>query len=188
MAQPTRSLMQRELDLVKTAKLYLQGKNQSEISRIIGVTRQQISYDINDLYKRWLNESMQDMAEMIIREFKKIDLVESEAWDAWESSKRDSVKIQSKDIPAKKSYKNKDKDSNNDKNTHITEITETIEGQIPNVKYLDRICWCIESRLKIIRVLDLIKLKEKEDETDKEDEATTEVGILALPDNDRTSK
>lgn len=181
MAQPTRSLMQRELDLVKTAKLYLQGKNQSEISRIIGVTRQQISYDINDLYKRWLNESMQDMAEMIIREFKKIDLVESEAWEAWEVSKKDSIKIQSKDIPKK----SKNKDS---KDTHISEITETIEGSQANPKYLNQIFACIEMRLKIIRVLDLIKLKEKEDDTDKEDEATTEVGILALPDNDRSSK
>ena len=86
-----RSKFQRELDLVLTAKWYAQGKPQAVIAREIGVSPAQISYDIAEIKKRWMTEQVHAFDERMMYTLAKLDMAESEAWAAWESSKQDKV-------------------------------------------------------------------------------------------------
>lgn len=135
MAIQIRTEQQRNSDLVRISKLYLQGHTQLEIAQQIGVSRTQISYDIKQLFLEWKRERIDVFEERLLIELSKLDHLESEAWKAWENSKRDSVKIAEKI------------------NNLGSETTETIEGQNPSKGYLEMVFKCIEMRLKILSVL-----------------------------------
>lgn len=96
MAIQIRTEQQRNSDLVRISKLYLQGHTQLEIAQQIGVSRTQISYDIKQLFLEWKRERIDVFEERLLIELSKLDHLESEAWKAWENSKRDSVKIAEK--------------------------------------------------------------------------------------------
>jgi hypothetical protein len=83
----------------------------------------------------WKRERIDVFEERLLIELSKLDHLESEAWKAWENSKRDSVKIAEKI------------------NNLGSETTETIEGQNPSKGYLEMVFKCIEMRLKILSVL-----------------------------------
>ena len=83
-----RTPFQREKDLEKTSELYLKGHSQYEIARVIGVSRTQITYDIADLQKRWLERSMMNIDERKAEELAKVDRLEAEYWKGWEDSRR----------------------------------------------------------------------------------------------------
>lgn len=68
--------------------LYLQGFFQSEIAQRLGVTQQQISYDLKQLHQRWYHASVEDIAARKALELQKIEVIEREAWAAWERSKK----------------------------------------------------------------------------------------------------
>lgn len=93
MAENKRTIQKRLNDLVKISKLYLQGKTQLEISKIIGVSRVQICYDIKQVFLEWKQERIEFFEEKILLELEKINLLESEAWNGWHSS----VKIKKPD-------------------------------------------------------------------------------------------
>lgn len=82
-----RTEFQREHDLQLTASLYLQGKTQQEIAGVIGVSRSQIGYDLDEIRERWLTSSIRDFDQARAEALAKIDLLEREAWLAWEQSK-----------------------------------------------------------------------------------------------------
>jgi len=92
-AENKRTIQKRLNDLVKISKLYLQGKTQLEISKIIGVSRVQIGYDIKQVFLEWKQERIEFFEEKINFELEKINLLESEAWDSWHNS----VKIKKPD-------------------------------------------------------------------------------------------
>lgn len=83
---PKRSNQEREHDLVIIAKLYFEGKYQSEIAAQLGLTQQQISYDLKKLQKRWIKESMQQITQGKARELAKVDNLERHYWEAFRKS------------------------------------------------------------------------------------------------------
>lgn len=164
MAQNTRTKEVRLNDLVRISKLYLQGKTQLEISQIIGVSRVQITYDIKQIFAEWKTERIDIFEERLLLELSKIDYVESESWDAWEKSKKDSEKL----------VENETKDGKF--------ISFTVEGQDPNARYLDRVCWCIETRLKILSVLPKKEVSKNDIPPDDEKQI---IAVIDLPSNGR---
>lgn len=88
MAGPRRTRGQRELDLQRIAEMYCRGLPQSAIARQIGVSRQQISYDLRALRKRWLQNAMRDFDARAAEELAKIDHLEMEYWRAYEQAQR----------------------------------------------------------------------------------------------------
>jgi len=89
MAAPiTENEDQREQRLADVARLYCQGMPQWKIGKELGVTQQQICYDLKIVRQRWLESSLRDFDEARAQELAKIDRVEAEFWDAWERSKR----------------------------------------------------------------------------------------------------
>lgn len=73
-------------DRAETARLYLQGVPQHEIAAKQGVTREQITYDLNVIRAEWVKNAQEGMTELVARELAKLDRIEAEAWAAWERS------------------------------------------------------------------------------------------------------
>jgi len=150
MAKTVRTEFQILNDRVNIAKWYLQGKTQNEIALKIGVTRQQISYDLKKIMEEWKQERLKDFEERLLAELCKLDLIESEAWEAWEKSKTDGFKIIEKEI------RNKD-------NVLLQKQFDTnLDERLPNKTYLDMIFKCVEKRLQILGFLAIKQPKEVE--------------------------
>lgn len=164
MAKNVRTEFQILSDKVKIAKYYLQGKTQNEIALEIGVTRQQISYDLKKIIQEWKEERLKDIEEKILIELEKLNLIESEAWEAWSKSKKDAEKI----------TENETKDG--------VFTSHSLEGQSGHKPFLDMIFKCVEKRLQILGFLVL-----KNPKKDKEEEDNLELieAEIELPNNGR---
>ena len=181
MAKNVRSETQILKDRVDIARDYLMGKTQSEIALKIGVSRQQIGYDLKAIFLEWKQERLQNFEEKIFLELEKINLIESEAWWAWEKGKKDIEKISSKSngLPKNNNSK-KDFDV-----LQIVEITETVEGSIPSQRFLEMVFKCIEMRLKILSVLPKNFGKKTDDLENELEDKEEVIAVIELPDNGR---
>ena len=65
----------------EVAKLYNLGWLQIDIAEELGVTRQQISYDLQVLRKQWLESSLIDTNEAKLRQLARLDKTEEIAWE-----------------------------------------------------------------------------------------------------------
>src|SRR5262245_13217862 len=132
---PTQRHASAETRRQQIAALYLQGQYQSAIAQQIGVSQQQVSYDLKALQKTWLASALRDFDALKAEQLAKIDAVERAAWEAWDRSR----------TPRK-----------------IT-VQETIEGEQPTTKaslrketqvgdprFLERIQKCIDQRCDIL--------------------------------------
>jgi transcriptional regulator with XRE-family HTH domain len=88
MAANKRTKHQRENDLRRVSELYLQGLKQAEIAEQLGVSRQQITYDLRILQRRWQQSSLVNLNEKKALELAKIDHLEQRYWQAWEDSRK----------------------------------------------------------------------------------------------------
>lgn len=83
-----RSKDQRDIDITRIAPLYLQGKNYREIAEALGLSIKQVAVDITTIKEDWRKTYIEDFNEYRKRELLKVDLIEAEAWEAWERSKK----------------------------------------------------------------------------------------------------
>lgn len=138
MAAPARTPDQRERDLEETARLYLQGWSQVRIAEKVGVSQPQISLDLKEIRKRWLESSIRDFDQVKAEELAKIDKLESTAWEAWERSVGDRTVT---------TYKT----GVNGKG-EVDELTERKEKLNGDPRYLTIVENCILRRCKIFGI------------------------------------
>lgn len=86
MAAPKRTRAQRECDLVEVARQHLAGRTQQQIAETLGVSRQQVGYDLQALLKRWRGQALKDVDEHVSLQLAKLNAVEAEWWRQWEQS------------------------------------------------------------------------------------------------------
>ena len=86
MAAKRRTPLEREHDLRETAALYLRGLTQEEIAQRLGVSRQQIGYDLRLLQRRWQKSALADFHGKKAAELARVDELERTYWRAWEQS------------------------------------------------------------------------------------------------------
>lgn len=137
-AKKPRSKAQREADLVTLASLYLQGYQQAEIGKELGISQAQVSKDLAIVYSRWRESSIIDFDAAKQRELERIDEVERAYWQAWRDSRRDSKKTKKLAIRAGAGETIRGEEAN-----------ETRSG---NPEYLKGVQWCIEQRCKILGI------------------------------------
>ena len=133
-----RSKAQREADLLTLSSLYLQGFQQSEIGKELGISQAQVSKDLAVVYSRWRESSVINFDAAKQRELERIDEVERAYWQAWRDSRRDSKKTKKLAIRA-----------GTGETVRGEEANETRSG---NPEYLKGVQWCIEQRCKIIGI------------------------------------
>jgi hypothetical protein len=72
-AAPVRTAQQREFDLGRIARWYRQGVTASEMADRIGVTRQQIGYDLREIRRRWVDAQIVNFHEAKAVELTRVD-------------------------------------------------------------------------------------------------------------------
>jgi len=126
--QDHRSKIERERDLLRIAELYLQGKIQSEIAEVIGVSQPTISKDLKEVQDRWLEKSIQAIDARKAEELAKIDQLERTYWEAWtKSCDYQTVKKKNKD-------------------GQMVTVLVPLDQRNPmgDTKYLAGVQWCID--------------------------------------------
>jgi transcriptional antiterminator len=73
-------------DRLLITKLYLEGKWQHQIADILGLSRQQISYDLKMIHSEWRDIPDPALRELRNRELARIDNLERTYWETWEKS------------------------------------------------------------------------------------------------------
>ena len=138
-----RSTIEIKRDRAKIAELYIQGKYQSEIARILEVTQQQISYDLQAIQAEWLKNTTLALDEYKARELAKIDHTERCYWEAWERSIEEfrSRTIKAKGIKADQKVQAKPEQA---------EQTIYTENRCGDPRFLDGVLKCIERRCKLL--------------------------------------
>ena len=73
--------------MLVVAEMYLKGRSMREIGLQIGVSISQVKYDLDAVRKEWREARPAEYSALVDEQLAKIDRLEREAWDAWESSK-----------------------------------------------------------------------------------------------------
>lgn len=85
----TRQQMSREQILDEVNRLDLMGFSAAEIAEKMRVTRPVIDGDLREIRKRYTAAMQRDREADVRRKVAQLEQVRSQAWDAWEASKRD---------------------------------------------------------------------------------------------------
>jgi hypothetical protein len=117
------------------AALYLQGHYQSAIAQQVGVTQQQVSYDLKALQKTWLASALRDFDQARAQELAKIDAAERAYWAGWERS------CQQRDVTLTKKVSGKEP---------RTEASLRRETPVGDPRFLDGVLKCITQRCDIL--------------------------------------
>jgi hypothetical protein len=72
----------------QVAKLYLQGKGQTEIAQELNLTQATISRDLEHVRTAWRESSIRDFDAQRDLEIARLNAIETEAWAAWERSQQ----------------------------------------------------------------------------------------------------
>ena len=136
MAAPKRTKTEREHDLERVSRLYLDGKSQLEIAALLGVSRQQIGYDLKILHARWLESSMVNFQTVRAKELAKIDNLERIYLEAWARSCED------------KQVTSTEKRSGSDTDRNKAAIRK--EQRDGDPRFLWGVQWCIDQRMKLL--------------------------------------
>ncbi len=149
MAANTRSGFQREADYERITSLYLRGWRQTDIAAELGLTQQQVSYDLRVVQKRWRESTTMNLDEAKQKELSRIDELQNDFWTAWEESKKDVVTVGVE----KKSVTLKIKDaSGGDIGLPAIERKDSRRrtGQSGNPAFLQGVLSCIDRRCKLL--------------------------------------
>lgn len=143
MSGPKRTRIQVQRDRTEIAILYLQGWTQAKIAEKVGVTHQQISYDLQAIQREWLKNTTLALDEYKAKELAKIDHTERCYWEAWERSIEEfrARTIKAKGIKADQKLQAKPEQA---------EQTIYTENRCGDPRFLDGVLKCIERRCRLL--------------------------------------
>lgn len=148
---------QKKMDIAKrrdtVAEMYLTGHRQSAIAAELGVSQGTISNDLKAIHKQWLKDMSLTIDEHKNRELAKIDALETEYWQQYRLSQQPKTTTTEKQGI-------RDAGTGKGKVAEKTTRTEQREG---DPRWLQRVEWCIEKRIKILGVEAPIKSELKHD-------------------------
>jgi hypothetical protein len=123
-------------DRAEIAQLYLQGKLQSEIGATLGLSRQQIGYELKAVRQEWLQSSIVDFNAKKAEELARIDHLERNYWAAWESSKKERQTSTTEQVTCAAGDRLK--------------AALRKEEQVGDPRFLAGVQWCISKRCEIL--------------------------------------
>lgn len=131
-----RTPQQLEADRAQVAVWYCQGKTQVWMGAQLGLSQQQISYDLKAIRKEWAANYI-DFGEAKERELAKIDHLELTYWEAWKRSCEDA------ELERQKQTGTKDAPSR-------VEVTKEKRGQAGDPRFLAGVERCIKMRREML--------------------------------------
>lgn len=173
-----RNAKQRAFHLQEVARLYLQEKrSQGEIAEALGVTQQQVSYDLKTLQRQWRESSTRAISEAQAEEIARIDALERTYWEAWAQSRipiettyteqlrePGTAKDRKTDKDAKTADQEADTTANHDKTgkqlpeNDADQMGKLVksrawmrrQGSYGDPRFLEGVRWCISKRAEIL--------------------------------------
>lgn len=140
MPRNARTRRLRDFHLQQITRLYLhERKSQDEIAATLGITQQQVSYDLRTLHKRWQESAINDISAAQAEELARIHMLEREYFDAWTSSRADTTRT----------YQEKSRDERGRTRYRGGLTKETRSG---DPRFLEGVRWCIAKRLEILGI------------------------------------
>ncbi len=154
----------------KVAEMYLKGSSQDAIAKALSTTQATVSNDLAACREKWKEESVGAFDERLATELRRIDMVEEAAWGGWERSMRDQETIVNRvdTVPIREAPIDDDPNGHGPRNERIRQrlttpvgskatmtvlraTEETVrKGQIGDPRFLDKVAWCIDTRLRIL--------------------------------------
>lgn len=144
-----RTELQREMDYVDEANLYLRGYTYQSIAEWIGehreydLTPSMIGMDLKRVRERWQNMYLRDVDDVKAQELARIDRIEREAWEAWDKSKLDIT--ETKALSKTDSWG----EANKKPTYNRKEIQKITKNRDPYTRFIEIVQWCVEQRMKI---------------------------------------
>lgn len=84
MGANTRTPARRAADRKEIVRLYLtEGLNQHEVAARVGISQEQVSYDLRAVAREWQRQAVADVDAARGAELAKLAQLEAEYWDAW---------------------------------------------------------------------------------------------------------
>jgi hypothetical protein len=123
-------------DRAEIARLYLRRLTQAEIGARLGLSRQQVGYDLSAVRQEWLQSSLADFNARQAEELARIDDLEGEYRAAWEASQRERQTSTTEQTTA-------------DDGERLRASLRKVE-QTGDPRYLAGVQWCVEQRCKIL--------------------------------------
>ncbi len=116
----------------QVAELYLRSWTQTAIAERLGVTQPTICEDLKRIRQQWRESAIRDFDAAREQELQKLDLVEREAWAAWERSQQvqESTRV-TQDGSGKRAQK-------------------TVEHPVGDPRYLEQVHKCIAARRALL--------------------------------------
>lgn len=139
MAETKRDNFQREADYERITSLYLRGWRQADIAVELGLSQQQISYDLRTIQKRWRESTAINLDEAKAKELSRLDELERTFWAAWEQSKSERTK-------ARQETDGKGKDGK----PNVKKASIEKEQRDGNPAFLQGVLSCIDRRCKLL--------------------------------------
>lgn len=124
----------------RISELYLRGMTQHEIAREVGVTQQQVSYDLKVIRRALDKQAVENLDEHRRLELARINDLQREYWQAWQESKEQATKTHAKKVAGGSGGEGR------------TETTLVKEERTGDPRYLAGVQWCIAERAKILGI------------------------------------
>jgi len=142
----TRKPAKRESDRAEIARRYLLGEGQASIGSSLGISQQQVSYDLGVLQKRWRESALIDIDEAKGKELARIDNLERTYWDAWQRS------LSERTVTRTKRREQLDARADGDAALHAghSEAQLQREQRDGNPAFLQGVQWCISKRVELL--------------------------------------
>ncbi len=131
------NLIRKARSLSDVSRMYFEGKLQSEIAEVIGVSQAAISKDLKTLKKAWQESALIDFDAAKQMQLARIDNLERETWNAWNRSKRDRVTETTGEADSLK-------------HGLITTSSRKVESYVGDQRFIDTLARLIEQRSKIL--------------------------------------
>lgn len=128
----------REQNRIRIAQQRFKGVPFREIASELGVSVGYVYSEYKHVEEQWRAESRKSLDELKSRELAKIDLIEQEAWKAWERSCEQALKMR------------EDYAFNSEGTRQRKKAQALREDQAGNPKFLDVIAKCIDRRCKLL--------------------------------------
>lgn len=150
-----------------------------DLKRDYILSRQQIEYDIKEIVKGLRDSYEAQFNDYLYQQLRKIDELESEAWAAWEASKKARKKTT---IITKKNQVKQEPGEDQPKDPQDV-IIESAD-QTGDIRYFDKIQWCVETRLKLLGFFRMNQYAKTLDQGEDDEQHQTGV-VIYIPDNNR---
>jgi predicted transcriptional regulator len=139
----------------RVAELYLRGLSQVEIAGQLGCSQPTVSNDLTSLRDEWLALAVMDFNERKAKELAKLDALERTAWEAWDRSCKDAETCHERTEAALMASAKEKTEAKEQARLVIVKriIDKTTKGQAGDPRFLERVAWCIEMRLKVVGLL-----------------------------------